>query len=306
MKNIWHILGVGSLATLWAVRLARAGLPVRLILRNPERLAAYQDVGGLTLSEGEQSQSYTLPAELPHAREPITRLLVACKAYDAQTAVASIATRLAADATLLLLQNGLGSQQHIANQLTPGQHCVFASSTEGAYRAADFCVVVAGAGQNWLGEPQSIAPPTWLSELQQAQIPHQWTPDIMARLWRKLALNCAINPLTVLHDCRNGELRQWPTEVIALCQELITLLNACDQTQAAQGLSEEVWRVINATHANYSSMYQDVHRGRRTEITYLLDYALHSAKQQGLELPQLTLTRQQLAARLHACGLPDY
>jgi 2-dehydropantoate 2-reductase len=34
----------------------------------------------------------------------------------------------------------------------------------------------------------------------------QWSTDILTRLWRKLALNCAINPLTVLHDCQNGGL----------------------------------------------------------------------------------------------------
>ena len=47
----WHVLGAGSLGSLWAARLARAGLPVRLILRNRERLAAYRQAGGLTLVE---------------------------------------------------------------------------------------------------------------------------------------------------------------------------------------------------------------------------------------------------------------
>ena len=38
MSTTWHILGAGSLGTLWATRLARAGLPVKLILRD----AAFQ------------------------------------------------------------------------------------------------------------------------------------------------------------------------------------------------------------------------------------------------------------------------
>ncbi|RMU54902.1 hypothetical protein ALP26_04922, partial [Pseudomonas savastanoi pv. glycinea] len=46
MAVTWHVLGAGSLGTLWAARLARAGLPVRLILRNAERLAAYNTSGG--------------------------------------------------------------------------------------------------------------------------------------------------------------------------------------------------------------------------------------------------------------------
>ena len=38
MTITWHVLGAGSLGTLWATRLARAGLPVRLIVRDAERL----------------------------------------------------------------------------------------------------------------------------------------------------------------------------------------------------------------------------------------------------------------------------
>jgi len=41
MSTTWHVLGAGSLGTLWATRLARAGLPVRLILRDQARLQAY-------------------------------------------------------------------------------------------------------------------------------------------------------------------------------------------------------------------------------------------------------------------------
>jgi len=91
----WHILGAGSLGSLWAARLARAGLPVRLILRNLQRLEAYRQVGGLTLIEAGQTQQYAIAAELPQADTPIHRLLLACKAYDAQSAVATIAGRLA-------------------------------------------------------------------------------------------------------------------------------------------------------------------------------------------------------------------
>ena len=50
--------------------------------------------------------------------------------------------------------------------------------------------------------------------------------DILSRLWRKLALNCAINPLTVLHDCRNGGLSEHHCEVATLCAELAELRGA--------------------------------------------------------------------------------
>lgn len=296
-------MGAGSLGSLWATRLARAGLAVRLLLRNRERLLAYERRGGLTLSEQGQRKTFNIGAELLDAPEPIQRLLVACKAYDAEQAVASIASRLAPGAEILLLQNGLGSQQAVA-QSVPGARCIFVSSTEGAFRDEDFSVVFAGQGFNWLGDGDQPPAPDWLKELKQAGIPGEWTPDILDRLWRKLALNCAINPLTVLLGCRNGELREHAQEVTALCDELVRVLQGCGQPQAAAGLHEEVNRVITATAANYSSMYQDVAQGRRTEISYLLGYVCDAAVQHGIEAALLNALRQRLVRHLTSKGLP--
>ena len=156
----------------------------------------------------------------------------------------------------------------------------------------------------WLGDPDDPRPPAWLDELQRAGIAHQWSTDILARLWRKLALNCAINPLTVLHDCRNGGLSEHPAEVAILCTELTELLQRCGQPAAADNLHEEVQRVIHATAANYSSMHQDVALGRRTEISYLLGYACAAAQRHGLQLPHLQHVQQRLLEHLQARGLP--
>lgn len=299
----WHILGAGSLGTLWAARLARADLPVRLILRSDERLADYTRAGGLTLIEQGAAQRYAIPAETLDSDTPIQHLLLASKAYDALEAARRLAPRLAEDASVVLLQNGLGSQDAVAQHLQ-GRRCIYASSTEGAFRQADFQVVFAGAGQTWLGDPLRAGTPQWLADLQAAGIPHQWSQDILSKLWRKLALNCAINPLTVLHDCRNGGLRDYPAEVASLCTELTTLLQSCGQAAAAEQLHEEVLRVIDATAANYSSMHQDVSQGRRTEIRYLLGYACAAAERHGLELPNLHDLQRRLLDHLAARGLP--
>lgn len=293
MSTPWHILGAGSLGTLWATRLARAGVPVRLILRNEARLADYRAGQGLTLVEQGVEQTYPVVGETPDSPEPIHRLLVACKAYDAQSAIAQLHPRLAPDAELILLQNGLGSQDAVAAQV-PLARCIYASSTEGAFREGDWRVVFAGHGYTWLGDASHPTPPLWLNDLQAASIPHDWASDILTRLWRKLALNCAINPLTVLYQCRNGGLQAHACEVATLCAELAELLECCGQPAAAQDLHSEVQRVIQATAANYSSMHQDVANHRRTEISYLLGYACQAAARHQLVLPHL----QQLQARL--------
>lgn len=299
----WHILGAGSMGSLWATRLARAGLPVRLIVRNTARLHAYEAAQGLTLVEGEHSQRLAITAQPPEADEPIQRLLVTCKAYDAERAVAQVAGRLSANAELILLQNGLGSQQAVA-ALVPHARCIFASSTEGAFRDADWRVVFAGQGHTWLGDTERDDAPQWLEELQRCGISHEWSPNILSRLWRKLALNCAINPLTVLYNCRNGGLQAHSGEIEALCTELSALLKHCGQPEAALDLVNEVNRVILATANNFSSMHQDVTQGRRTEISYLLGYACEAARNQQFAAPRLQHLHQRLSEHLKQRGLP--
>ncbi|MGX5795800.1 putative 2-dehydropantoate 2-reductase [Pseudomonas sp. E2-15] len=302
MSTTWHILGAGSLGTLWATRLARAGVPVKLILRDAARLASYQAGPGLTLVEQGVEHTYPVIGEMPDSPEPIHRLLVACKAYDAQGAIAQLQHRLVPDAELILLQNGLGSQDAVAAQL-PQARCIFASSTEGAFRDGDWRVVFAGHGYTWLGDAGHPTPPLWLDDLHAAGIPHAWSTDILTRLWRKLALNCAINPLTVLYQCRNGGLQDHQCEVATLCAELSELLECCGQPAAAEDLHNEVERVIQATAANYSSMYQDVANARRTEISYLLGYACSAAARHQLVLPHLQQLQSRLIDHLHARGL---
>ncbi|MOA46712.1 2-dehydropantoate 2-reductase [compost metagenome] len=62
--------------------------------------------------------------------------------------------------------------------------------------------------------------------------------------------------------------------------------------------------MIAATAANYSSMYQDVAAGRRTEIAYLLGHACRAAAQRQLAVPRLQALQQRLSAHLAARGLP--
>ncbi len=300
-QTIWHVLGAGSLGILWAVRLARAGLPVQLILRDSQRLAAYRTVGGLRLVEAGTEQLHPIPAEDAGACLPIQRLLLACKAYDALPAVERLTARLGPGSEIILLQNGLGSQEAVAARL-PGRRCLLASTTEGAFCDGEFRAVFAGRGHTWLGG--SEPPPAWLDELAAAGIAHSWSEEIHTRLWRKLALNCAINPLSVLYDCRNGGLREHAGELEALCLELAELLHGCGQSGAAEGLQDEVERVIRATAANYSSMHQDVTRGRRTEIAYLLGHACRTAKSRKLNLPRLEALYLRLQQHLAAHGLP--
>ncbi len=302
----WHIQGAGSLGCLWAARFAAAGQSVTLILRNTDTLARYRHNGTVRISTADSTETtvYPIPAELPSSTEPISHLLLACKAYDAAAAIQQVAQRLNKDSRVVLLQNGLGSQQAV-QALLPNTPCIAASSTEGAFLAQPFHSVFAGRGEIWLGSLNNNPEPQALIEnLQGAQIHCRWTSQISTTLWRKLAINCAINPLTVIHDCSNGNLTEHAAVINTLCNELETLLHAAQQSVAAHNLNEQVWQVIQRTAANSSSMRQDVHNKRRTEISYMTGFACAQSIALECPTPALHALHAQLQAALSMRGLP--
>lgn len=304
---LWHIQGPGSLGCLWAARFATAQLPARLILRNTDALVRYEKNHAVRISDAhkQHTQSYLIPGQLPDALEPIENLLLACKAYDAESAIAQVAHRLNENSLVLLLQNGLGCQQAV-QALLPNTRCIAVSSTEGAYLIEPFHTVFAGQGENWLGSLDKLAEPSGLlDDCHSAQIPCTWTDDISGKLWRKLAINCAINPLTVIHDCNNGALTEHSSLINALCNELLQLLIAAGQTEATQHLQEQVWQVIAKTAANSSSMRQDVHHRRRTEISYMTGFACKQSIALECSTPTLHALHAQLQTVLTAQGLPS-
>ena len=303
--TLWHVLGAGSLGCLWAARLTQAGVATRFLLRDQTRLLAYESQGSCIQFENDgQTETIRIPAETLQDSTPIERLVLACKAYDAESAIAELIPRIQPNAVVLLLQNGMGSQQKI-HQRWPQLNVIYASSTEGAFMRSPFSVVWAGKGMNWLGTPQGSPAPEWLDGLTRCHIPCSWSEQIEDKLWLKLAINCAINPLTVLTDAHNGDLHQHEARVNQLCDELQYLLQQ-RAPSATSDLHALVWQVIEGTARNRSSMWQDVHYQRRTEIQFLSEFAVAQAQSMGIAVPQLYSTHQQLQDYLHAHGLPTH
>lgn len=300
-----HVLGAGSLGLLWSARLALAGQPVTLLLRSPEALAAWQAAGSQVLFEHQgQCQSLTLHAALAgDPAQQISHLIVATKAQGVAAALQQVAAQLSEHCQLLMLQNGLGSQQW-ASQQFQGLPVLYASVTDGAWRPAARHVVWAGSGTTLIGSAGGSAEPHWLKQHLAGAIDWQWHPRIMDILWLKLAVNCAINPLSVLHDCLNGEVpSRAGTRLPALIGELQSLLQAEGQSLLPGQLSGHIHQVIERTAQNSSSMRQDVHAGRPTEIDYILGHALHSARSHGLDTPMMDQLDHELRTHLATLGL---
>ena len=124
--------------------------------------------------------------------------------------------------------------------------------------------------------------------------------ELLLTQLKKLAINVAINPLTVIFECYNGEIFN-SSERQALISALVGETSRVIQTivRASSGLPETavldqfaperlgaiVSDVGSQTASNISSMRQDVLAGRKTEIDYINGYVLAQATEFGVDAP---------------------
>jgi len=266
-----------------ACKLANMGLEVTLIGRG--------DAPGLwrqQIRQGQTQRTQPLLIERPESlsRGQIQGLLVTTKANQAVDAIAGVATALGPGAPVVLLHNGMGVLEALAEE-HPRMTLLAGSTTEGAYLAGDV-LVHAGIGETAIGG-NSATPPGWFAPFAAGGERFSWSPDIAAVLWQKLLINCAINPLTAIHRCANGELQSDPVlaaEVEHLCAELATVSRARTGIGDNATILQSVRGVIAATAANRSSMLRDVERGRETEIEHINGYLVAEAHRVGVPCPR--------------------
>lgn len=296
----WHILGAGAMGCLWAARIWQhaqsggAAAPVSFLLRDAAALTRWQRVGGVLVhASGTRTLVPVGATTVARQGALIDNLLLCTKAQDALPALLSVEHLLHADSQVLLIQNGTGAQYAIAERFpTLALFCL--STSHGAYLTGDYEVVHAGQGESYLGSMNPQRPPSpaaqsrLLACLPSVTMNIVWDSDITGRLWTKFAVNCAINALTVIYDCRNGELLTLPNaaaqlrELCAEIQSIMLTVAACPQPL---GLIGKVEAVVAATAQNYSSTLQDVRNGRPTEIAYFNGFLGELARLASMDCP---------------------
>ena len=287
MTSHW-ILGPGAIGRLLAHSLTplaavtligRRSLPGQQTLTTPEGETRVQLLNMLAVADLESD-----------AHEPPAFVHITTKAMGAEAALESIASVIPPSTPLVLWQNGFLAQPRIT-QAWPGP-VMCATTTEGAYLTGDNGVVHAGRGATFVGDlhHQHGAVSQALAEtLSQAGLATTAVGDIRSRLWQKLAVNAAINPLVALHGVRNGELstEAYSSRVKAVVKEVAAIMQA-EGIQPPKGEQGEtawmalVWQVVESTANNKASMLQDVEAKRPTERRAILRPLIESAQRHGL------------------------
>lgn len=279
------IVGPGALGRLLAMHLAGIA-PVVLAGRR-----ALPGTQTLTTPEGARRTRSLATIEvgnLPPATPAFLHLTT--KAYDAASAYDAAISRLAGSPTLVLWQNGYQVQPELGRRHPAPVLC--ASTTEGAWLSSDDGVTHAGRGMTYLGDlagRHASLSRELATLLGQAGLVAEAVDDIETRLWHKLAVNAAINPLVARFRIRNGQLRDRPFRpmVERVVDEIALIMAAEEVAPPPIGWHALVWQVVAGTANNRASMLQDVLAGRPLEREAILGPLLAAARRHGLTTPHL-------------------
>ncbi|WP_248896905.1 ketopantoate reductase family protein [Haloplanus halobius] len=278
------IYGAGSLGSLVGGLLARVH-DVTLVGRDPH-IAAIQR-SGLRITGVETLD--VRPAATTAGRDASADLaVVTVKAYDTETAAHDLATGDVG--AVLSLQNGMGNEDILAAHVDAP--VLAGTATCGARLAEPGHVEWLGRGTVTVGAwrpPDASEPVARVVEaFRAADADASVTTDARSRLWEKLAVNAAINPLTALARVENGAV----AETDALAELAAATATETARVARADGASltdaaavEAVETVARETARNRSSMYRDIARGRRTEIDAINGYVVDRAAEADRAVP---------------------
>lgn len=273
------IIGKGAIGSLIAAKCQQLGLPVNMWWRSG--LAEKHTVQLL-----DASQQHLFPSQ----PEKTELLILPTKAWQVKDALRQYEKYLTEQTTIVLLHNGIGTEEDTL-RCFPDNPILRMTTSQAALKISTTQVNETGQGTTqagWLRETtakKKVEIENWFN---QVMSDCYWFDDIRIPLWQKLAINCVINPLTAIHDIKNGELRQpqYRESIEALLEEFFMVAELEEIPLDKQQITQQVWSVIEKTAQNYSSMHQDVMHGIKTEIEFINGYLIRIADTNTVELPK--------------------
>ena len=187
---------------------------------------------------------------------------------------------------ILLIHNGMGTLNELNDLKQP---ILLGATTQAARRDGNVIIHVAngtthiGPGKRYDHDYSQLA-----ETLQEVLPDVAWHDSIHSAMWRKLAVNCVINPLTALMDCKNGDLRDHQEDIASICEEVAMTMTREGFHTSPESLLFYVNQVIDLTAENISSMLQDIRALRHTEIDYITGFLLKRARAHGIPVPENT------------------
>ncbi len=210
-------------------------------------------------------------------------IILTTKAYDIEEAVNEFRALLKPDTAILVLQNGLGNEDLVQSLVGPEVDVVRGLASTGVEFLSPGRIEVKLVRETVLPKTATGEKMGRFFDLCGLGVRLSKRMDI--EVWRKLTMNCVINPLTALFRVPNTEIA-----VEGLREVRRGIVDECIRVAEREGvilegdLEGEISRAA-ASYSNISSMCQDIMRGRRTEIGFLNGKVSELGRRHGVATP---------------------
>ena len=280
-------LGTGAMGCYFAARLARAGHDVTLAGTWRETLDRAADRGVLVESDGEPWTARVHSCHRNALPEGAFDLVLVLVKSNETAVIAPVAARAATrDGLIASLQNGWGNRE-ILQAAAPGRVAAGMSVTGiivlgPAHVRGNHRRTTIGYDAGTETRVRAAA-----AKLAGAGLDCVVTDDIDRALWLKLAVNCALNPISALERKTNGELAKDPAAraTIAAAATEVGAVAQARGTPLTEDPARMALQIADTTAGNRSSMLQDVERGATSEVDYITGPVCREGRRLGVPTP---------------------
>jgi 2-dehydropantoate 2-reductase len=170
------------------------------------------------------------------------------------------------DTTILILQNGIGNEEivkSVVDDICPVERGVIHFGAE-FLKPGEVTIMKGWVVLGNTEKGREIA-----KLFNESGLETRATDDLRKDIWKKLIINCVINPLTAILQIKDYEivvpsLERVRRGVVGECLEVARAEGVHFENGFMEALDKEISGL-----KNYSSMHQDLMKGKTTEIDFL-------------------------------------
>ena len=284
------IIGAGAMGGLYGARLIMAGEEVAFV---DNRQSVIDNINEQGFHFSGVDGEHWVPANASLQASDYFPADIAFVHTDTNnTAAAAIQANAVLDGSngwCITFQNGIGNVETLQKEL--GMHRVAGGiSYHSAASPEPGHAFHTNAGKTWIGElnqKSSERVDKLHQMLSNAGFDVQVSDDIVATIWSKFVLNCAINPISAITGFRTGEIgthsaaREFQQRILDEVLEVVDArkisLVGQDLRARGEGLTDRLF--------NRPSMLQHMDAGLPTEIDALNGAVVHEGRRLGISTP---------------------
>jgi len=191
-----------------------------------------------------------------------TVVLLTTKVTDSHQAVLSIKDKVKEDTIIVCLQNGYGIEELVREVVD----CKVLRAVTNQAVIFEEPGRIKVSYNGYLKIEESEESEQIVEDLKQCEVNAEVSQNIMQDVWKKMLINCVLNPLTAIYGIKNSEVTEHQKEMKDILNEVKLVLDK-------EGIifdKEEYEEICKIKFSeNLSSMLQDIRNGKKTEIDYI-------------------------------------